>query len=271
MPAMHIPLTLMAALLAVAPAPPAAPAAPRSPRAAWVVDFADHQCLASRDYGAPDAPLFLALKPSPVGSIVQIILVLKTAHAAAPAEAPVAIRIDGRAPIAASLLAFKGKTPDLRQFQINLPNVDFEGFRRASTVTFQSRELNESFTLAQMPELMAQMERCVVDLQHHWNMPADPPLRSRAMANLREIVRPEDYPGIAIDKEEGGLVRFGLLIDETGRVADCVVTETSRVPTLDAQACALIKLRARFKPAIGADGKPARDSINSSVTWRISG
>ena len=60
---------------------------------------------------------------------------------------------------------------------------------------------------------------------------------------------------------------FVLLIDETGRVADCTVIETSGVASLDAQTCGAVKLQARFKPAIGLDGKPAKDGVVQRVSW----
>jgi protein TonB len=49
-----------------------------------------------------------------------------------------------------------------------------------------------------------------------------------------------------------------VLVDEAGKVADCTLLETSGVAALDAQTCAIIQRRARYKPAIGLDGKAAR-------------
>jgi TonB family protein len=271
---MRTPLALAAAAaLLLAPAPsPAAPAGlPHNPKAGWVVDFAEHQCLASRDYGSAADPLFLALKPSPMGAMMQIMIVFRARAASEPTEAPVAIRVNGGPPIAAHLLAFNGKRPGLRQVQINVPLDAFAPMRQAARVSFESREVNETFALAQMPALMTQMDRCVADLRRYWNIDAAPPLRSRASAHLGNIIRSEDYPAVAISKEEGGAAEFSLLIDEAGKVADCVVVQTSNVPVLDAQACALITTRARFKPATNGAGKPAKDALTTSVTWRIEG
>jgi TonB family protein len=267
---MRMSLPLLASFLAFSSAAPVAAAPmPRSPTGPWVVDFAEQQCLASRPFGTADKPLFLGLKPSPAGEIVQVVVVLKARTAMEANEEPVTIRIGDHLPLTANELSFRGKTADLRQVQINLTADQFAPMREASTVSFESRDLNESFALSQMPALMKEMDRCVADLRRHWNMDANPPLRSRASTNLRNLINSEDYPALATRNEEGGTVRFALLVDEKGRVADCVVTQTSRVPALDAQACVLITARAHFKPAIDATGKPARDAVMTSVTWRI--
>ncbi|HEX2803352.1 MAG TPA: energy transducer TonB, partial [Sphingomicrobium sp.] len=68
-----------------------------------------------------------------------------------------------------------------------------------------------------------------------------------------------------------GGVGLVLLVDETGKVADCSVIRTSGVAALDAQACTILKLRGKLEPAIGADGKPAKGSLVGSVNWRIAG
>jgi len=68
-----------------------------------------------------------------------------------------------------------------------------------------------------------------------------------------------------------GSVAFVLLIDEEGKVADCTVTETSGVASLDAQSCAIVKERAKFKPATGLDGKPSKSSYFQRISWRLEG
>ena len=41
-----------------------------------------------------------------------------------------------------------------------------------------------------------------------------------------------------------------ILIDEFGKVADCTVTQTSGAASIDAQSCAVIRERGKFRPAI---------------------
>ncbi len=118
---------------------------------------------------------------------------------------------------------------------------------------------------------MIQIDRCLADLQQHWNINEDAKakLRSRARSvkSLAAYFSDDDYPAMAVRKEETGTVEIALLIDETGKVADCTVTATSNVAALDAQSCALLTARAKFVPAVGADGKPAKDAFLNRIRW----
>ncbi len=65
------------------------------------------------------------------------------------------------------------------------------------------------------------------------------------------------------------MVEVVLLIASDGKIGDCMIVETSGVPTLDATVCILIHTRARFAPAIGGDGKPTRGAIAQRVRWEL--
>jgi hypothetical protein len=49
------------------------------------------------------------------------------------------------------------------------------------------------------------------------------------------------------------------------------VTQTSGVAALDGQSCAKFSERARFEPAIGVDGKPAKDGHRTRIRWNLPG
>ncbi|MGS1015871.1 energy transducer TonB [Allosphingosinicella humi] len=268
---MKLPVALAAVpIIALAPASLARAAEPRAPTAQWVVDFAEQQCVASRAYGTDDKPLILTLKPSPVGDVMQITLFLKLYSTEPAMEAPVTIGIDDAPPITAGLLSYSTSQRNMRAIRMNLPTAAFAPMRQAKTVSFKARGIvDESFALTHMPALMLQMDRCLADLQRYWNIDDADRLQTRAKPQqyLARYFTNDDYPIVSIRKGEGGIVAFALLIDETGRLADCTVTATSHVPVLDAQSCALLIRRAKFQPAVGADGKPAKDSLVNRVQW----
>jgi TonB family protein len=252
--------------------PLAAAPKPRPATGKWVLDFADHQCLATRDYGTAADPLVLALKPSPMGKIMQVAMVTHAKLSSTARSVPAQISIDGRPPLQSSLLAFNAKAGGLRSIRINLPLESFSPMRQASSVSIDAPgEIEIGFALTQMPALMAQMDVCLADLRHHWNIEEADNARltthAKPKAFLSTYVKDSDYPATATRKEEGGTVAFVLLIDEAGKIADCTLTQTSNSPTLDAQSCAIFVARAQFSPATGADGKPTRDAISSHIRW----
>ena len=157
---------------------------------------------------------------------------------------------------------------------MNLPAAQFALIRAGRELSVKTGEMDEHLTLSQMTPLLKILDDCVVDLRRVFNV-GDPhtasPLkrRARSSASLSRLFRDSDYPSEALDRNVGGIVTFGLLIDETGHIADCTIIETSGVAALDTQACALVRIRARFEPALDADGKPAKDAVTARIDWRI--
>ena len=111
-------------------------AEPRRPTGRWVVDYDDAQCVASRNYGTDDKPLFLALKPSPTGSVMRVMLIRNGASSDAE-QRPASIRFDDKAAIAVNALSYgDAKTKQLAA-SINLPMETFAANRRASTIEIE--------------------------------------------------------------------------------------------------------------------------------------
>jgi TonB family protein len=250
-----------------------APAGLRVPTGPWRVDFGDSACVAERNYGTAEQPLMLVLKAPPIGDVMQI-AVLRDARwtPAEPAEARVVI--DGASPLKTNLLMFTPKGAKQRVYLLNMPSTDFARVRQAKLLAFRSSGLNEIFALSGMQPLLKVMDDCVADLRRVWNI-ADatgaeaPALARRASGNVARYFDDDDYPAAAVASLQGGTVKFAMLVGEDGRVADCTIIEPSGAAELDGQACAIVRERAKFEPARGKDGKPAKDAVLTSVRWVI--
>jgi TonB family protein len=132
---------------------------------------------------------------------------------------------------------------------------------------------NETFAVTQMQSVLKLLNDCTADLRKVWHVwsgeGSSPDLKDGARGNLTNLFKADDYPDIALYKEQMGTVALVLLVDEHGKVADCTVVETTGVASLDAQACAIVKERATFAPATGLDGKPVKSSFRQKITWRM--
>ena len=269
----HPPMTLfrilpfVPACVALLLTVPAA-AAPREPTGKWVVDYEDQACIATREYGSAANPLDLALKASPSGGVMQLSIIRKGSRGSAGVDELGNMSLDGGRDVPISMLSF-GSSNGLYATRVNLPSESFEAVRTARTLRVRGQSIDETLVLAQLPELMKQIDACVVDLQEAWNMGpnASAKVRSRASGSLVGIFTSADYPAAAGGRMATGWVALVLLIDERGKVADCTVTATSGAAALDSQACAIVSKRANFKPAMGFDGKPTRDSYHQRINW----
>lgn len=239
-----------------------APAA-LQPTGRWTVDFAEARCVASRDYGDES----LALKASPMGDIVQLML-LRPGGYVPPQQLAGRFLEQGSATLPFSALMWSPAIkPPRRLITINLPLADFERLSAGTTLRIEIGGVQRQYQLGGMENLRKVMKSCVDDLQAMWGAPSGTP--ARAKANLASYLTPSDYPDDAIRNEWSGETGFALLVDENGKVADCMVTQTSGHAILDTQTCALIMRRAQFDPARDPGGKAVRDRVTSRIRWLI--
>jgi len=245
----------------------------RQPAGGWVVDFAEHQCVASRKYGDQKDQLFFVLKPSPMRDVIQIAWMEKSGSFGSPKQFPATLQIDSHGPLPISVLGTATKDGGVT-YRANVPLVDFAPARTGKKISLGGiQRLKGSFALTHMPALMKTLDTCVSDLRRVWNVETadQAKLRSRARTtgSLVRMFSTADYPDISVRKEESGNVGVLLLIDEEGKVADCTVSQTSKIAVLDAQTCVILLTRAKLDPAVGPDGRPARDALQTRIKWMM--
>lgn len=78
-----------------------------------------------------------------------------------------------------------------------------------------------------------------------------------------------DYPKQALADSVDGAVQFRLDIDRLGEPSACTVLISSGSPQLDATACNLIMVRARFSPATDRRGRAVPGTYTNRVRWII--
>jgi hypothetical protein len=108
-------------------------------------------------------------------------------------------------------------------------------------------------------------------LREIWNVGPDhaEKIAADARGDLRSLFSEDDYPLAMILADKSGSARFGLLIDESGKVKDCTVMEPSGIAVLDGRSCGIIVEKAKLTPAVGPDGKPVRSFWVQQVTWKL--
>lgn len=104
--------------------------------------------------------------------------------------------------------------------------------------------------------------------------PAPPPPPSKASGasprgNPGSWATPNDYPARALREERAGTTRFRVTIGPDGRVTNCEITGSSGHADLDEATCKNVTRRARFKPAVDAEGNAISDTYSNAVRWEI--
>ena len=80
----------------------------------------------------------------------------------------------------------------------------------------------------------------------------------------------DDYPTKMLRGGYQAIVNFRLLIDETGKATACKIQVSTRPKEFDDVVCAKVMKRARFHPAVDAQGKPVRSFWRQTVNFRLS-
>ena len=271
---MKSPIASLSVLLASVAAPVAAEPPLRQPTEPWVVNFDDSQCIASRNYGTRENPIFLSLKAPPLGNLMRLSIVMPGRTGRYVEQFETRVTPDSGEPIRLSMLNFAGGEANQSIYRANLRPDQFERIRNASSVRFfADGQLDERFAVSEIAPLVTVMEKCVADLRQVFNVgdaaAAQSRLTDASAGNLQRLIRSDDYPVHAAEAGQQGSVRLAVLVDERGRVADCTVIETSEVAVLDARACAIVKERARFQPVTGPDGRPMKAAYAERMTWSL--
>jgi protein TonB len=79
----------------------------------------------------------------------------------------------------------------------------------------------------------------------------------------------QTYPREAAVAGLEGSVRIRVVVDEGGRVSDCVVLQSSGHGILDRAACDGMRRFAMFNPAIDASGSPTVGSYATIITYKM--
>ena len=124
-----------------------------------------------------------------------------------------------------------------------------------------------------MGEAFKVLNQCTLDLLSQWGLdPAQHATSQRGprMINQSALVRKiiADYPKDALSMGEQGIMRMRLIVSAEGTVESCTIIKATNTATLESPACKVME-RARFEPALDAQGQPFRSFYATSITYRI--
>lgn len=97
--------------------------------------------------------------------------------------------------------------------------------------------------------------------------PAATPARPRG--KVANFVTNDDYPAAALRAGEQGVSMLRVIVSAKGQVTACNTYRSSGSDTLDNTACSLMARRARYTPALDADGQPTEDEFLMPFDWKL--
>ena len=120
---------------------------------------------------------------------------------------------------------------------------------------------------------LAALDKCADDLLTSWGLDAE------KHKNLRQEAKPmkspgkwivsSDYPLDMLMAGQPALVNFRLNIGTDGIPVSCHIQTTTRPKEFDKAVCKSVMRRARFSPALDAQGQPIATYFQSAVRFQL--
>lgn len=262
---------LVMALLLTAPAAHAQEAPiVLQPTTQWEVNYAENECRLLRSFGSGDQMVILRLARA--SSLEHFDLVLAGAGVPNLDYRPTTtLRLEpqGAETVSDGYSTQIPNRPDrfLRLFDAD--STFLAQFTPSQILGISAQNMILRLNLTNVQSAIAALQTCHDDLLSSWGFDAAAyrALRSppKAIGNEVAWVTTDDYPAT----EATGTTGMRLLIGVDGRISNCVVIKSSGSTLLDTAACRALIRRARFEPAIGADGVAIGALFLKRVRWTL--
>lgn len=270
-----------------------------APSTAWVLDYAEDSCRLARKFGEGDQSIVLAMDRFEPGEYFRLSLSghpLKRARSRrnatlrfGPAEPEQkvefytghvgalpsmiftsAVRI---APMTEEEEELRKRTRDLGPLDL-LDPVTLDPQRAEAVEYFHFRAPGVSPLILETGSLakpFAAFSKCMDELLTHWGIDVEKhrSLTRRATPANDDWLRDSDYPRKAVYKGEQAIVHFRLIVDPQGQVNECQIQLSTEGEEFQKTVCDSIKQRARFEPALDAEGNPIKSYYVSKVLFRM--
>lgn len=265
------------------------------PHEGWVLDYAESRCRAVRTFGSGENPNILILEqhsPSKtlnwviVGSALQSMrrsraIDIQFGNSLKPIEKN--LRGDtfgdfGEALFGMSIVGRtdnpKEKPESSSETPIGFPSLDLEQAATIDHVALRQKSTEIILKTGPMVDVFKAMNTCMTDLVESWGANVEQ-LATRAKSpewtNTDEILPKFQglYPKRALRKGEQADFHVRVMVDGSGDVTNCSLTDMTSAENFDERACEIFTRDAEFDPAIDTAGTAIPSYYSALVLYRI--
>lgn len=230
-------------------------------------------CLLQREYGTPGAHLTLAFRPEPMSDRFTT-YVFESGPKKKVGWVTAELRFGAEVlPIEKQAAIYYAPRLKLRVAELGVKREELDRAAASEVISINAEErLQAAFQVPGLSSALTVLDDCVADLLATWGFSRE---EQNAMAKMPEPEKPLikyvsaiDYPTVALRNEETGWNSARYRIDESGRVSDCRIVESSGSRSLDATLCRVVG-RFRYRPAIDRAGRPMESIGFVRFRWQI--
>lgn len=265
-----------------------------NPITPWNVDWNPTTCTLARSFGAEQDPFLIRFEKAEPSDGFQLVLTNKWlepitvndrlevrfgSHAARDFKGRMVLAktSGGVAVIFLSMPSIVGKEDDDEDNHGNLaPSVTPEMEQAADSIVIASRRGTVELQTNSLAPPFAALRKCTDDLVKQWGL--DPveqaTLRQRLQPKTSPArwIQPSDYPGEPLRKGQQAIVMFRLMVDASGKPSDCAIPRAyAQSPAFSRITCENLMKRARFEPALDAEGQAIPSYYVETIRFMIPG
>lgn len=259
---------------------------------AWTLNYANDSCRLSREFGRGDDRVTLILDQFDPVRPLSLSLVGKPFTRLESRSEQIATTFGPSLPDARKVTATVGelgieKTPIVLASSRDLLNRDISGKDNSAGTYLQDPTPDQlaaitrlqvstdvfrlTLNMGSMRQPIAALQTCIGALVRDWGL--DPAQQSALSRRPLPLGQPgywltsADYPRAALEAGSSAIINFRLLIGPNGMPTSCHIQQATMSAELIRQTCSMLMRRARFKPALDAQGKPVPSYYTNSVRW----
>lgn len=256
----------------------------------WNVDWAEKTCVMRRGFGDQANPLILQIERFAPGDRFQLLLTGKRLRGFAPPQRlsleygvggyvhtiegyMVGETKGGFATVFISSSAIRGLTEGEPESFVPVTPEQEAAVGQISFYRIRGKKI--VLKTGSLGPVFVAMRKCADQLVESWGL--NPLQQSRLTrpatpkSNPGSWLKPSDYPAGALFAGAQAIVNFRVTVDETGMPVACELQRSYSGEMFDRITCQQIVRRARFDPALDADGKPVRSYYTNTVRWVMEG
>ncbi|MGV3479104.1 MAG: energy transducer TonB [Sphingobium sp.] len=244
---------------------------PRLPSGKWVVEYADSQCVLSRDYGEGEDRITFAIRFLPLAQRVGLALLMPDREKGAIYEGKVKLVLPPEGRVIESeyhsALSAGGTGRRVVRFAVRPDALKAVASAKAISIDLE-RQAPTILQADAMEAALKANDLCEIDLLKRWGV--DPAVRTLIPRDVGGIwMRNEDYPSLAIRRRLRGNTTILWKVDQHGRIGECRTVQSSGHIILDRTACDAVTKRGRYLPALNGDGVPTAAWVSHIVRWVV--
>lgn len=251
--------------------------APLSPISKWQMDYASGDCQLIRSFGTDQDPVTLQFTRNGIVDSIELAIAGRRIPVTRQ-HVPIAIGTSTVDRVHGTLAQGSGGDGVLGTIRLlsdlDLPkalNSDVDAGKPTVLSVKFVRGYAAAFALGSMKAPLAALDACNEDLVKGWGIDIEAMRQQRSppqpVNDVSTWFLAKDYPEKLERRGEGGQVFIRLIVGDDGTVRKCEVPKSGGDKTFEDITCRSAIERARFRPAIGADGRPIASMWYRGIHW----